>query len=212
MEPSEKPRQMQFSEASHSFANLSQSQAKTREPTTNVTSGPKRSTPFANYDQDTHSWRTYQISLLTSTLEPYSQTWPQSGSMQSGTVSARQKSERHTEGNGSLSWLTPDTQNNRDGGILRKAAVLETNHAVSLHHQASHWPTPKARDYRTVSGNEHRDSPDLNIVSASGPQAQTTSNDGHDCSPKCRRLNPRFVEWLMGFQIGHTNLKPLGTQ
>lgn len=31
--------------------------------------------------------------------------------------------------------------------------------------------------------------------------APTTSKDGHECSPKCRRLNPQFVEWLMGWPV-----------
>ena len=39
--------------------------------------------------------------------------------------------------------------------------------------------------------------------------AQTTSKPGHTCSPKCRRLNPLFVERLLGWPRGWT-LLPLG--
>ena len=35
---------------------------------------------------------------------------------------------------------------------------------------------------------------------------QTTMRPGHDCSPKCRRLNPLFVEKLMGWPGGWTLL------
>ena len=35
------------------------------------------------------------------------------------------------------------------------------------------------------------------------------SETGHECSEKCQRLNPVFVEWLMGWPIGWTSL-PLG--
>ena len=33
-----------------------------------------------------------------------------------------------------------------------------------------------------------------------------TLNRGHECSPKCRRLNPLFVAWLMGWPGGWTQL------
>ena len=39
--------------------------------------------------------------------------------------------------------------------------------------------------------------------------AKMTSKPGHKCSPKCRRLNPLFVEMLMGWPGGWT-LLPLG--
>ena len=54
------------------------------------------------------------------------------------------------------------------------------------------WPTPKARDYRSVTGRENRDSPDLNTVVGG-------------------QLNPNWVEWLMGWPIGWTDLEPLAT-
>tara|TARA_R100001082_G_scaffold22457_2_gene10824 strand:- start:201 stop:512 length:312 start_codon:yes stop_codon:yes gene_type:complete len=40
-------------------------------------------------------------------------------------------------------------------------------------------------------------------------QAQTTSSDG---SKSQTRLNPLFVEWLMGMPIGWTGFEPLGTE
>ena len=39
--------------------------------------------------------------------------------------------------------------------------------------------------------------------------ARMTSRPGHQCSPKCRRLNPLFVEKLMGWPGGWT-LLPTG--
>jgi len=47
--------------------------------------------------------------------------------------------------------------------------------------QAQNWPTPDSRSI---------------------PQAPTTTQDGHTCSPSCRRLNPRFVEMLIGWPDG----------
>ena len=34
------------------------------------------------------------------------------------------------------------------------------------------------------------------------PRTPTTVVDGHTCSTNCRRLNPLFVEWLMGWPTG----------
>jgi hypothetical protein len=50
-----------------------------------------------------------------------------------------------------------------------------------------------------------------------GPQAQETQTDGSESSenvqtspqPSPKKLNPSFVEWMMGVPIGWTNLKPL---
>ena len=41
------------------------------EPTTHGTFGPKQSEPFARWDRDTWSWKTWQLSLITGTSEPF---------------------------------------------------------------------------------------------------------------------------------------------
>ena len=59
------------------------------------------------------------------------------------------------------------------------------------------WPTPKASDYKSVTSNieyhKRRSSMELPC------QVATVEND---TSP----MNPEWVEWLMGFPIGHTDL------
>jgi hypothetical protein len=59
------------------------------------------------------------------------------------------------------------------------------------------WPTPKTRDWKdgTSQGTMNRQSPDLGKVV--GQSKETGS------------LNPNWVEWLMGWPIGFTDLKPL---
>ncbi|MFM1655558.1 hypothetical protein ACI7RC_26195 [Brevibacillus sp. B_LB10_24] len=85
------------------------------------------------------------------------------------------------------------------------------------------WPTPKARDYRTASGREQRDSPDLNIVVKMWPTpaAQDAENAtlppsqiDRDTVPgsvmrqgQQDQLNPDWVECLMGFPIGWTDVE-----
>jgi len=44
-----------------------------------------------------------------------------------------------------------------------------------------------------------------------GPPIPTIAKDGRKLYASSRVLNPRFVEWLMGFPIGWTDLQPLAT-
>jgi hypothetical protein len=76
------------------------------------------------------------------------------------------------------------------------------------------WPTPTAAD-----GKGGRISPDEVILSGrrpSGAKAQRTLReavrrqdlDGNTPPPRAGALNPTWVEWLMGFPIGWTDLPP----
>lgn len=63
------------------------------------------------------------------------------------------------------------------------------------------WPTPTAGDHKGAALNRFLGSETYrhNLKEA----VRTSETDGH--------LNPEWVEWLMGWPIGHTALKPLGT-
>lgn len=63
--------------------------ASSSENTTKETCGQRSRGYLAKYDPAGHCWRTSQLSLLTSTLEEYSQTWPRSGLMLGGVVWGR---------------------------------------------------------------------------------------------------------------------------
>ena len=78
------------------------------------------------------------------------------------------------------------------------------------------FPTPAARDYRSEKGGEktlahfnRSAGPSFPAFVEHSPQAPQIP-DGPQSSESAptsrRRLNPRFVEWLMGFPIGHTEL------
>lgn len=85
------------------------------------------------------------------------------------------------------------------------------------------WPTPKARDYKGGQGEQERNSPDLDKVAEAwptpdtvdGPPAPPTSAPGEPSSPAAPtsplRLNPLFVEGLMGWPEGWTSLAPIGS-
>lgn len=69
------------------------------------------------------------------------------------------------------------------------------------------WPTP------TVCGNNNRKG--LTKTSGDGLATAVRGRDlnGGNTTPQTQtaRLNPYWVEWLMGWPIGWTDLKPLAT-
>ena len=107
----------------------------------------------------------------------------------------------------SAMWATPvarDDQKTPEAHLAMKQRMGGgRTEATSLTVQAKLWPTPKARDFRTVGGGvseQARNAPDLPTVAAGHP-TETTPTDGPTGSPKAD-LNPRFVEALMGLPDG----------
>ena len=74
-------------------------------------------------------------------------------------------------------WLTPTTRDHKDG---TSAETVPEN--ALLGRAAPNWAN-----------------------SLSIPQDPATMRDGHTCSPSCRRLNPLFVEMIMGLCPGWTD-------
>ena len=66
-----------------------------------------------------------------------------------------------------------------------------------LAYVANSFPTLSARDHKGFDGPGKRN-PSRPFAAYSLPNPPAPTN-GHTCSTKCRRLNPRFVEWLMGW-------------
>lgn len=221
-----------------------------REQTTIAGSGRTSPDAFARWNPATCSWRTSAASFPgMEDLAPCSVTWPAWGSMRNGACYPRRKSAHRTSASGSSSWPTPDTQNDRDGTVLR--AEQKGSHALSLHHAVAMWPTAQAHDVRrpgsdassTQGANLKRDAEQWATPSARevkgayreealtrkdgksrmdllGNQAAyfrpapESESDGPSSSPDTpsspRRLNPLFVEWLMGWPHGWTSAEPRG--
>lgn len=83
----------------------------------------------------------------------------------------------------------------------------------------SAWPTPKARDSKSAEGpaGMNGQSPDLNVVACHSfhpdlPTPQLGPQSSQIGQTSRRRLNPAFVEWLMGLPIGYTASGRLGTE
>jgi hypothetical protein len=94
-------------------------------------------------------------------------------------------------------WPTPTVcgNHNRKGASATSGDGLAT--AVRT------WPTPIARDCRTVKGGARSPNSlgtEPLITQVAIAEAKT---DG--------ALNPQWVEWLMGWPIGHTDLRPSAT-
>jgi len=160
------------------------------------------------FDQDSCSLRTFQLSLLSgSTLSL--QTLPKRGMMQNGLILGHPTSEHPTKGKESLSSPIPTPQasdstagsiigeNDRfvqlKSGAMRKINQNGVDGSVGLARHAMMFPTPTARMWKDCGAPSEmkRDSPSLQAMAAS-------ENRG--------KLNPTWVEWLMGLPEGWTAL------
>ena len=160
---------------------------------------------FAKWDHDTLSWKTSQLSLLGGSVS-FSETWPNAGMMQSGTVYQRHRSAPRTLETGSLSWPTPLAGDGTKDGTRSLARVVQTGHPKGrldgkLRNGRS-WPTPTARDWRSGKSSDERFAQNSRPLSEHVEREVT--NGG--------RLNPTWVEWLMGFPLGWTDLDASETQ
>ncbi len=186
-----------------SHANRSAPPGNKPEKTTSGTSGRRRSASFATYDRGSVCWRTSQHCLLMNTLEPFSGTWPRAGSTRDGIASRRAPLAPRTGGTGCGLWPTPlagDAKNTRNSTANRcKMPPTGVHGGDTLVDRVTKFPTPMARDWKSSNagpGTLRRNSRPLNEVAARGRGGQ---------------LNPTWVEWLMGWPIGWTDLKPLAT-
>lgn len=97
-----------------------------------------------------------------------------------------------------------------DGGKYAVSQNPNSQAAKSPHPKtlevSSWWPTPTAHDLKDTGAPTEflRKSPGLLATALSGLQAPRTPR-GSISLPKDRTLNPRFVEWLMGWPIGWTD-------
>jgi len=151
------------------------------------TFGPCSPSAFAWYDPDTHSWRTFQATL-DSDSEAFNEIWPRSGMTRDGIAYQLPPSAPRTYAiayssslHGELQW-TPTAKANQDSSSME--ARVPGSHL---------WPTPQASDcQRTTVA-------DCNWASNITGALERAGERG--------KLNPAWVEWLMGFPEGWTDLE-----
>ena len=159
---------------------------------------------FANYDPDTSSWRTSQGCLLTGWAE-FSETWPKSGTMRSGRCYRRQTLAHRTSEKGSSSWPTPRTADWKGAtkpSPTTKRRVEEgiANLPEALQEHRRTWPTPRASEWKgtgPLGSKSHGHRLKKKYLDATVQEAEQITG----------QLNPTWVEWLMGFPSGWTDLR-----
>lgn len=152
-------------------------------------------------DLATSSWKTAQHSLLGGWVE-FSQTWPRWGLMRNGECWERPTLAHRTNGSASGSWPTPTVC----GNYNRKGASATSGDGLATAVNQRTWPTATATSYKGWSRNHNRAHTDDRLDYTVEREAYQL---GQQTPPM--RLNPDWVEWLMGWPIGHTDLKPLAT-
>jgi hypothetical protein len=171
----------------------------------NVTFGHGCATPLANYDPDTQSWK---MSGVISLWEEHQslQTLPPSGTTQNGILYQLPQLVRLTGETASSLLPTPTTQEvERPEAELtstgrRKSKNNTTSHSLGWADLMRMWPTMTASG---MGSTNHRKLLDKHVSSGRITQdekRQMSAGNGG-------RLNPEWVEWLMGFPTGWTDLK-----
>ena len=183
---------------------------------TNAICGRRRSESFVRWSRSGACWKTCLPLFPPDTWPLFSGTWPRAGSMQSGTCYPRPESERHISASGSGLLATPTATANQLCPSMQKWPSCrlwptplshETGNRKTKYKQGgtplslavNTWPTPLARDWKNSHVSQatlEKNSRPLNEVVSQG---------------RGGKLNPMWVEWLMGWPLGFTDCAPLET-
>ena len=165
---------------------------------------------LGKFDQNLQSLKTSQHSLVETAGDGFSEfsgTFPRSGMMRSGTVYQLPNLARTTKEIEFGLWPTPTAMT---GGESVAPSHIDGSHGWNLGAAARDslsdkphrmWPTPSTRDYkggylggRIRNGKISWDTLDVAVQHTDNKQKVSGT------------LNPTWVEWLMGFPLGHTDL------
>jgi hypothetical protein len=161
---------------------------------------------LARYDPVTSLWKTPQCSLLGDYTE-FSETWPRWGLMRDGVSYQRQTLVRPTSEIVSGSWPTPRSCSAMAATITPESAWAE-NRFPNLETVVGQrlWPTPVRSDHEMRRPTEKwKGTSDL------VPVVWTETGGRENPNQPPALLNATWVEWLMGWPLGWTDLKPLAT-
>lgn len=188
---------------------------------------------YMKFDRDTASLKTHRH-LFTEDLELSSATFPKWGMMQNGALWERITLPPLTGATGSGSWATPTTMDTlppkSQKALLKEATEARPGRSkpANLRDQVSNmdnWPTPCARDWKGANAieglvrNDGKSRMDqLANAVAYRPRNWPTPRcfmhkdalvNGIEEVTESGQLNPDWVEWLMGWPVGWTDLKPM---
>jgi hypothetical protein len=143
---------------------------------------------LARYDPDSSSWKTAQRSFIEDSDECLA-TLPTSGMTRGGLLWELPMLELPTSATASGSWPTPTVS----GNYNRKGASAKSGDGLAT--AVLRCATPTARDWRSGKASE------ATMMRNSRPLSEQIGGS----------LNPTWVEWLMGWPLGWTDLEPSAT-
>jgi hypothetical protein len=162
-----------------------------------VDSGQSAPVFLGSFDPNTPSLKTSQTCLMENGdlgLSEFSGTFPRSGMMRNGTVYQLPRLARTTTEIGSGLLPTPTAASSQSASMEASLKEAQRLHPKGRNHLAAEvasriWPTPTAHNAKegAFPSEYNRNTPTL-AAQAGGA------------------LNPTWVEWLMGFPLGHTDL------
>jgi hypothetical protein len=153
---------------------------------------------LAKYDPNMSLWKTPQCSLLGEELESL-ETLPKWGMTVNGLLWERLTLMPHineTECGLLGNWPTPVHSEARQGLQIRREGKKGSQ--TSLSTAVLTWPTPRTKGMCGGSGSWDLLNKNTTVEEA---RLMGAGNGG--------QLNPTWVEWLMGWPLGWTDLKPL---
>lgn len=222
---------MSFVAASH-VRTSAQRETATASTASGPGSGAKWPASSVRYDLVTSSWKTAHC-LWDEDLPWSSVTLPTWGMTRSGSVSQHPTAERPISGIGAGLWPTPLASDGAKGGPNQRGGKGDLRLPSAVHQRPTPtvcgnynrsgasaksgdglatvvvkrtWPTATATAYKGWSPNHNRTDTDDRLDYS---VERESFQPGQQTPPM--RLNPEWVEWLMGWPIGHTGLKPLET-
>ena len=169
---------------------------------------------FAHYDPATSLWRTSQGCLFSQDLELYSETWPSAGTMRNGKCYPQPPLEPLTCERESGLWRTPQAADGTHNHCLAPS-VLAGRTTIVLTNQVEMvrqglWPTPIAVDglksgftQKAIAKTKANREAKGEEYSFSLAELVAYQENG--------QLNPMWVEWLMGYPSGWTDLEDSAT-
>ncbi|BAP44734.1 putative uncharacterized protein [Pseudomonas sp. StFLB209] len=155
------------------------------------------------FDVNTSCWKTHRC-LWDEALPWSSVTLPRWGTTRSGLVSQRQTAERPINATASGLWPTPTVNGNHNQPGSSDTAGWGLSSAAKQWRNPNtrpKWPTPVASMAKGSSPKALTRKTGASRIRDRLDHTVMASNHGH--------LNPEWVEWLMGWPIGWTDLKPL---
>jgi hypothetical protein len=110
-------------------------------------------------------------------------------------------------------WPTPQNRDYKSHDAYEDGTNLARKRAQGwtedLNTKVVNWPTPTQRDHKDGTSADTVEENGLlgRAAPRSSRRSETTPPDGPVCSPKCRKLNPLFVELHMGVPMGFSSMK-----